>query len=419
MKIEYLLIILCLLITDAFSQWRVFQTSTQLNHHDVCVVNRDVVWVCGVNGSVVRTTNGGQSWDIANYGLGFNNIFVITAVDQNHAWIMKDDNKVYVTTNGGLNWDLQFQYEGYVNGVHFFNASTGIILNGPYCGPPDTCYLFITRNGGKDWYISPAKTISECLATKALDVLDTNFIWFFDRGNFYKLQGGLESAWRVYSFKPDVNLNGLFKDSLVGLVTDGAFVYKTSNGGVNWYLFNQDLCDIFPVNFTNVKGTDYVILYGSTDSPPRYAVRMSYDFCNVWQRMVVFPGNAQLHYMDAYDTNSIWLSSCAGLLYKYDYRVIGILNDNKQLPDGFVLYKNYPNPFNPRTRINFDIPKFCHVKLTVYNALGSEVASLADKEFEPGHYEIDWNGTEFASGVYIFRLETESFTDAKRMVLLK
>jgi hypothetical protein len=59
------------------------------------------------------------------------------------------------------------------------------------------------------------------------------------------------------------------------------------------------------------------------------------------------------------------------------------------------------------------------VKLTVYNALGSEVASLADKEFEPGHYEIDWNGTEFASGVYIYKIRTEDFVDVKKMVLLK
>ena len=96
------------------------------------------------------------------------------------------------------------------------------------------------------------------------------------------------------------------------------------------------------------------------------------------------------------------------------------VNDGKPLPKKFALQGNYPNPFNPTTRIVFDIPKATIVSLTIYNALGAEVAEVLDQTpYEPGTHEIAFNGANLASGVYFYRLRTPEFNSVKKMVLLK
>ena len=96
------------------------------------------------------------------------------------------------------------------------------------------------------------------------------------------------------------------------------------------------------------------------------------------------------------------------------------VEDDKPLPKKFALQGNYPNPFNPTTRIVFDIPKATTVSLTIYNALGAEVAEILDHAlYEPGTHEISFNGTNLASGIYFYRLRTPEFNSVKKMVLLK
>ena len=99
---------------------------------------------------------------------------------------------------------------------------------------------------------------------------------------------------------------------------------------------------------------------------------------------------------------------------------------NNTLPDQFTLSQNYPNPFNPVTKIKFDLPNIAKVKLTVYDILGREVSKLINSELGPGQYEVTFDGNALSSGVYFYRLETHSdklesneFSETKRMVLLK
>jgi hypothetical protein len=94
--------------------------------------------------------------------------------------------------------------------------------------------------------------------------------------------------------------------------------------------------------------------------------------------------------------------------------------DEIPLPKQFALQGNYPNPFNPTTRIVFDVPKATMVSLTIYNALGAEVANVLDQApFGPGTHEISFNGANLASGIYFYRMRTPEFNAVKKMVLLK
>jgi tetratricopeptide (TPR) repeat protein len=90
------------------------------------------------------------------------------------------------------------------------------------------------------------------------------------------------------------------------------------------------------------------------------------------------------------------------------------------IPQTFNLSQNYPNPFNPVTKISYDIPKNSMVKLIIYDILGREVKRLVNNEFkQPGRYIVEFNGTNLASGVYFYRLESGDFIQAKKMVLVK
>jgi hypothetical protein len=103
-----------------------------------------------------------------------------------------------------------------------------------------------------------------------------------------------------------------------------------------------------------------------------------------------------------------------------DYLQVGINTIETKIPEKFSLYQNYPNPFNPSTNIRFEIPKGGQfVSLKVYNILGREVAILVNQQLNPGSYEVQWNAGKNSSGVYFYRLETVSFTDVKRMLLVK
>lgn len=85
----------------------------------------------------------------------------------------------------------------------------------------------------------------------------------------------------------------------------------------------------------------------------------------------------------------------------------------------YELHQNYPNPFNPVTNIKFDIVKQSIVKLRIYDAIGREIAVPVNQILNSGVYEYQWNGNSFTSGVYYYRLETEGFTETKKMLLLK
>lgn len=98
---------------------------------------------------------------------------------------------------------------------------------------------------------------------------------------------------------------------------------------------------------------------------------------------------------------------------------IGIGNINTGIPNKFNLSQNYPNPFNPNTKIDYSIPKKGFVSLKIFDILGREIKTLVNENKTVGNYSIDFNGTEFPSGVYFYKLTCNDFTDVKKMILIK
>ena len=96
----------------------------------------------------------------------------------------------------------------------------------------------------------------------------------------------------------------------------------------------------------------------------------------------------------------------------------------ENIPDQFILYPNYPNPFNPQTKIDFALPKASYVSLIIYDIMGREVKKLIESSYEPGFKSIIWNGTNskgnlVGAGMYFYAIQTREFQQIRKMILLK
>jgi hypothetical protein len=99
--------------------------------------------------------------------------------------------------------------------------------------------------------------------------------------------------------------------------------------------------------------------------------------------------------------------------------VTGIHDKDKTLPTAFALHNNYPNPFNPRTVIRWQLAGGSDVELSVYNLLGQKIATLVSERQNAGYHQVEWDASGFASGIFYYRIQTGEFQDVKKMVLLR
>ncbi|MCX6163669.1 MAG: T9SS type A sorting domain-containing protein, partial [Ignavibacteriae bacterium] len=110
-----------------------------------------------------------------------------------------------------------------------------------------------------------------------------------------------------------------------------------------------------------------------------------------------------------------------------DTNTVGINSISNVVPDKYALYQNYPNPFNPTTIIKYQIPPLSSphalggdpVLLKVYDILGKEIATLINEKQSPGLYEVTFDASQYPSGIYFYKLETQSYKETKKMLLIK
>ena len=131
-----------------------------------------------------------------------------------------------------------------------------------------------------------------------------------------------------------------------------------------------------------------------------------------------------------YTTGPTWyytwiLKGCIinGIVYG-DTSLTGLNKISSEVPESFSLSQNYPNPFNPTTKIRFSIPQVGNgrdrsARIIVYDILGREIQTLVNEQLSPGTYEVEFDGTNYPSGVYFYTLKTGNFLANKKMILLK
>ena len=102
-----------------------------------------------------------------------------------------------------------------------------------------------------------------------------------------------------------------------------------------------------------------------------------------------------------------------------DDKTATFVSQSPDLPGGFRLHHNYPNPFNLRTRLRFDVPREAHVSVKVYNARGQYVSTLAERQYSAGFHTLTWNAEDAAAGVYFVRLQAKDVNQTIKLLLLK
>jgi len=107
------------------------------------------------------------------------------------------------------------------------------------------------------------------------------------------------------------------------------------------------------------------------------------------------------------------------LKWNFTINPIGMYQYSTEIPKEYKLYNNYPNPFNPSTKIRFDLPKSTNTKITIYDISGREIKQLINEYLSAGGYEITWTANNLASGVYFYRIQTENYIETKKMMLIK
>ena len=172
---------------------------------------------------------------------------------------------------------------------------------------------------------------------------------------------------------------------------------------------------------------------GSTDNTFNTNSNECYVFspgANTWQQLPNKPTSWLTGQSGTVNMgNNIWKLICAsGYASSYlsqneilsdTINPIGVIQNNNNLPEKFVLMQNYPNPFNPETTINFDLPKNSFVELKIFDINGKEVAVPHSGNLLAGSYELKWSAAGFPSGVYFYRIQAENFSDTKKMMLIK
>jgi len=265
--------------------------------------------------------------------------------------------------------------------------------------------------------------------------------------------------WVEKTINRDNLIFGNFRDYIYYLDTDNIILFNGLTGedeislpfgyDTYWYMENytykQD--NFFIVYNSNNQYVAYSFFTGTTSS---YASEfLSYEYGN---KGVVVLGNGgsvnNLWYHLTYNAlDDCWIPltlmeeegyrsnimvggktalilTINGYLFAFDPVKTPVVIEEKEMshsryPERFHLLQNMPNPFNPRTAISYRLLAVSDVELGIYNMLGQKIAVLVSERQSAGSYQVQWDASQFSSGVYYYRIEAGEFQDVKKMVLIK
>jgi len=401
-----------------YSQWTIVSTGGTKDFNSISF-NTGYGYSAGDSGLVRRSVDMGVSW--SNIPLFTSlNLNAVFAVSASNVYVCGDQGIVFKTTNSGVNWvaltaptpGLNYQ------AMDFINGTTGIITG-------DNRRYARTSNGGANWVTGQLNiTVGANLHYKAVDMLDsmTTFIASTDTvmGSSYnsfiqRTTNNGATFTNVLTFSagtsnPFVRIQ--FVNQNTGFaITSRGYCAKTTNGGNGWtyYLMNM-LCE--SAYFVNEQ-TGYAC--GSSGGLKKTT---NGGITWIWQNS---PVTVTLSTITCTDTITGIASGVDGTIVRTNNggTYTGINQVGTTIPQSYSLSQNYPNPFNPSTSISFDIPNASQVKLTLYSILGAEIKVLANEFISPGRYRVSLDAGALPSGTYFYRLETGSFTETKKMILIK
>ncbi|MFC2103322.1 YCF48-related protein [Bacteroidota bacterium] len=361
--------------TNGGATWSIISSITGSSPWDMDMVDQEYGWVSGTGERIFRTTDGGTTWtqQLATGGLG---TYGISFINRNRGVAGGTSGNTYYTTNGGDTWTAATTPPGHtVWGIHFVESTVLGSLGMTACA---SGYVYISTDSGANWNLEPRQTISTF-----------DDIYMTDAGN----------AW------------------IVG--NSGVILKYTEPGNV-------------PVELNNftaeINGNDVNLNWQTATELNNYGfdVERKQAVSEVWNKISFIPGRGTTTEISSYSYIENDLNPG-----KYNYRIKQIdldgsfkyysLNKTVKIASvlSFELDQNYPNPFNPTTIISFTILTRSVVSLKVYDVLGNEVKRLINETKDEGYYEIEFSADELSSGIYFYKLKAGSFTQTRKMILLR
>jgi photosystem II stability/assembly factor-like uncharacterized protein len=379
-----------------------------------------------------KTTNAGLNWQSIFY-YGFGGYATVCFLNDNTG--LATCYGIIKTTNAGLNWDLKFHSPAILFSLVFPSTDTGYA-----CGKYNT--MIKTTNGGENWYTqvnNGGHHQNLCFVDNntGFTVSEQNFVMKTTNGGGNWIMKSINDTAYLYSVA-FINANTGFCG---GWHYTNFYIAKTTNSGENW-----------TENINGTNGRVYRMKF--VNNQTGYAVGTAFlkttNTGETWQIQEDLSGSIELY--SVYFVNELTGYACGidhsnnkGVLYKTTTggEPIGIQPITNEVPKQFILNQNYPNPFNPVTKIKFDIPSKVKseksnaplssigegqgVRLIVYDILGREVAVLVNEQLNSGVYEVEWNGSQYSSGIYFYQLNITDasaplsiiYSETKKMVLLK
>ncbi|MBS1552986.1 MAG: T9SS type A sorting domain-containing protein [Bacteroidetes bacterium] len=390
------------------------------------------------------------------------NINDIFFLDSLNGWLVTPNGHILMTANGGDNWDIQKDSAGNLYSVQFLNSLTGYVLGNGLHG-----IIYKTTTAGLIWNLihdfSPAGIFTDMSFINQ----DTGWVCSadpFDGGVFRTTDGGFN--WNQQFNYGTENPNRIFfinKDTGWTSNGSGRKLYKTINGGANWnhvYTSSIQIQSLFFLNGqkgwmrggpnTNTNGASYTtdggftwisstgentgfdvkfvndsIGYAGGGFEP-FRITKSTDGGKTWgyQTALVTPDISVAILKK--DTLLAWAGEQV-LNHTTDGGgvIVNVKQTSSELPRDFILYQNHPNPFNPVTNLEFSIPKSGLVSLKIYDMLGKVVAVIVESKLNSGTYKYEFDGGNFTSGIYFYRIETSDIksniinSETKKMILTK
>jgi len=428
--IYYYLILIIISPIVSFSQevfnWEQINSPTSQMLNKLSFIDNNIGWVEGEWGTIINTSDGGKSWNTL-YSAADTFMLDIFFLNENLGWVLFWDlnppftSKILKTTDGGLCWVVELcpGENAFFQSIYFLDSITGFLAGSD---------IFKTSDGGDNWFevnVFDVDTIPPNIAK-----FPVKKMVFYNNQIGYACGGRLDLAgvmwwtkdggenWAAKGLGPDpINDIHIF-DSLnvIGLGGDpegffGISKVNTFDGGINWNYNELNIAGVVnAVSFrTPVEG---------------WAVKedkfmLSLDSGTEWIEFST-PGNVFLKELIFTDSLTGYAVGSDGTILKYlssvttTYELI-----KKNIPNGLTLFHNYPNPFNPSTKIIYSIPQTSNVVIKVFDILGNEIETLINEQKGVGTYEINWYAESLPSGIYFYRLQTDSFVETKKMVLIK
>jgi len=415
--IKIYVVILALFSLPINSQWLAddnFQQTDDLEFPiHIQFYNQITGWIVRTNthDTIYKTTNAGFNWTGISTGdtNGASGLFFL---DLNTGWVVGGRGKIVKTTNGGLSWFSQNSgVSSWLNSVYFFDVNMGIAV-----GSKDSNRVLLkTTNGGGNWQVLIRNSQSRLYSVFMTGPQSIYCVG--DSGAvIYSSNGG--TSWiNHFSGTTSTLRDVIFKNygpvSIGWVAGKNGVILSTSNGGTNWISRSFNTVNFYGIDFGSYD-SGYVCGRGRIYKTVNGGL-------NWFQQTTPVPDSVNIKDVFCINSQIVWAAPFTGnLIYSTNGGgPIGIEPISNEVPIGFLLAQNYPNPFNPNTKIRFSIPKSTLTKLTIYDVTGRVMAILVNEELKPGKYEVDWDASHRASGIYYYKLEAEGFAETKKMVVVK